>query len=100
MTDNKNFYLPQIPVETIEEMRDYQSKNRPLETTRSADNKLEQKCYRDGTVIIQTIEGSIIDCYRMPDIQLQKMIKRYDEACQILGNVATSARKLRSTGIK
>ncbi len=81
-------------------MKDYRSKNRPLESIRPKDNKLEQYRYRDGTVVIQTIEGSIIDCYRMSDTELQRMIRRYDEACQILGNVATSARKLRSTGIK
>lgn len=76
MTDNQNFYLPQILVETIEEVRDYQSKNILLDSIRAKDNKFVQNRYRDGTIVIQTIEGSIIDCYRMPYIELQKNDKK------------------------
>ena len=62
---------------------------------------LWKHCYRDGIVIIETVESkNIIDYYNMPDDELQKMITRYDRAAKILKEVADSARKLRSTGIK
>lgn len=100
MSTSNNVYLPQISSEAIEEIKVYQSKNKPLEVASSSDNKLRQKKYRDGVVVIQTVEGDIIDCYKMPDDELKKMIIRYDEACEILKHVSESARKLRSTGIK
>ena len=101
MSDNVNFYKPQISPELVEQVKVYRDKNRPLESVISKDKKLWKHCYRDGIVIIETVESkNIIDYYNMPDDELQKMITRYDKAAKILKEVADSARKLRSTGIK
>ena len=101
MSDNVNFYKPQISPELVEQVKVYRDKNRPLESVISEDKKLWHRCYRDGIVIVETVENKdIIDCYNMSDDELQKMITRYDKAAKILKEVADSARKLRSTGIK
>lgn len=98
MTDNNNFYLPQIPTETIEEVRDYQSKNVPiLEEWLNNDHK--QYSYDNGYIIEEDLEGNIVEISKMTQEELDELLDISKELKKSLEPSIIRAERIKETGI-
>lgn len=91
---------PKFSKEIIAEVREYQTKNRPLEIAEITEREVTQYCYSNGTVIELKENGDVFNIYGMLDSELEQMKLRCEQVSAVAKRITESLRGWREPGIK